>query len=36
MVFEEKIKDKKSTLNNSEYLQLYFEFIFGKILRGEI
>ena len=34
--FEKKIKNLENNLKNSEYLQLYFEFVFGKILRGEI
>ena len=33
--FEEKLKDKKDALNNRQYLELDFEYIFGKILRGE-
>ena len=33
--FEEKIVDKQITLENKKYLELYFEYVFGKILRGE-
>ncbi len=33
--FEEKIVDKQMTLENKKYLELYFEYVFGKILRGE-
>lgn len=33
--FEEKLYDKKDALDNRKYLELYFEYIFGKILRGE-
>lgn len=34
--FEKKINNLENNLKNSEYLQLYFEFVFGRILRGEI
>ncbi len=33
--FEEKIVDKRIVLENKKYLELYFEYVFGKILRGE-
>lgn len=33
--FEEKLTDKQITLENKKYLELYFEYVFGKILRGE-
>ena len=33
--FENKIRDSKDKLQNKEYLRLYFEYVFGKILRGE-
>lgn len=33
--FEAKIVDKQITLENKKYLELYFEYVFGKILRGE-
>ena len=33
--FESKITTKDAILDNKDYLKLYFEFIFGKILRGE-
>lgn len=33
--FEEKIIDKRIVLENKKYLELYFEYVFGKILRGE-
>lgn len=33
--FEKKIIDKKNKLENKKYLELYFEYVFGKILRGE-
>lgn len=33
--FESKITTKDVILDNKDYLKLYFEFIFGKILRGE-
>ena len=33
--FENKIRDSKDRLQNKEYLRLYFEYVFGKILRGE-
>ena len=29
--FEEKIVDKQITLENKKYLELYFEYVFGKI-----
>ena len=35
MRFEEKLTDKQITLENKKYLELYFEYVFGKILRGE-
>lgn len=35
MAFESKITDKQITLENKKYLELYFEYVFGKILRGE-
>lgn len=35
MAFEKKITDKQITLENKKYLELYFEYVFGKILRGE-
>lgn len=33
--FESKITGKDTILDTKDYLKLYFEFIFGKILRGE-
>lgn len=33
--FEKMIKDKSIRLENKKYLELYFEYVFGKILRGE-
>ncbi len=33
--FESKLTMKENILNNKDYLKLYFEYIFGKILRGE-
>lgn len=33
--FEDKIVDKHIVLENKKYLELYFEYVFGKILRGE-
>lgn len=33
--FEDKIVDDKEVLTNREYLEMYFEYVFGKILRGE-
>lgn len=33
--FEEKMVDKRIVLENKKYLELYFEYVFGKILRGE-
>ena len=33
--FEEKIQNKDDVLNNRQYLELYFEYVFGMILRGE-
>ena len=33
--FEKKIVDKQMVLENKKYLELYFEYVFGKILRGE-
>ena len=33
--FETKLSKDKNILNNKDYLKLYFEYIFGKILRGE-
>jgi hypothetical protein len=33
--FEEKIQTKEDALDNRQYLELYFEYVFGKILRGE-
>jgi len=33
--FEEKMDKKEEPLTNRKYLELYFEYIFGKILRGE-
>ena len=35
MAFEEKLYNKEDALDNRKYLELYFEYIFGKILRGE-
>ena len=35
MAFEEKLYNKEYALDNRKYLELYFEYIFGKILRGE-
>lgn len=34
--FEKKLKNKNDALNNKKYMELYFEYIFGMILRGEI
>ena len=33
--FEEKIQKQEDALDNRQYLELYFEYVFGKILRGE-
>lgn len=33
--FEEKLDHKEDALDSRKYLELYFEYIFGKILRGE-
>lgn len=33
--FEEKIENKEEALDNRKYLELYFEYVFGRILRGE-
>lgn len=33
--FEEKLENKEDILENRKYLELYFEYVFGKILRGE-
>lgn len=33
--FEEKVQNKDDVLNNRQYLELYFEYVFGMILRGE-
>jgi len=33
--FEKHISDKTQTLGDRKYLELYFEYVFGKILRGE-
>lgn len=33
--FEEQIQNKEDMLSNRKYLELYFEYVFGKILRGE-
>lgn len=33
--FEENINNSTKKLNNRKYLELYFEYVFGKILRGE-
>lgn len=33
--FEKKLNDRREVLENKKYLELYFEYVFGKILRGE-
>lgn len=33
--FEKTINSPNDNLNNKQYLELYFEYVFGKILRGE-
>ena len=33
--FEEKIENMEDRLDNRKYLELYFEYVFGMILRGE-
>lgn len=34
--FEKSLGDKSQKITPNKYLELYFEFIFGKVLRGEI
>ena len=34
--FEKELKNKNDVLDNKKYMELYFEYIFGMILRGEI
>ena len=34
--FEKNLKNKNDALNNKKYMELYFEYIFGMILRGEV
>lgn len=34
--FEKVLNDKSDTLDNRKYMELYFEYVFGMILRGEV
>lgn len=34
--FEKVLNDKSIILDNRKYMELYFEYVFGKILRGEV
>lgn len=34
--FEKILTDKSSALDNRKYMELYFEYVFGMILRGEV
>lgn len=34
--FEKNLKNKNDALDNKKYMELYFEYIFGMILRGEV
>lgn len=35
LAFEEKLDNKQDALENRKYMELYFEYVFGMILRGE-